>query len=282
MSDIMSGEVSSVPLVRLSKLEINRLRKAREKIYFVLSTVIGCLLWMAFFGNLSGLLTKWNPFSPTNGVLSIYVLIFVIYLVITNLIFKAYLFGNGVIVQSQQFPHVHRLVSESVQVLGMRKEPLVFILPGRGVLNAFAVKIFRTRYVVLHAEVVDFALKRGRLDELRFIITHELAHHALSHTSSWRYYLLLPSFMTVFLPLALSRAREYSCDRIATVVVKDQLNSARALLMLAHGSIALADEADISAFIEQDDRVPFLTGWFLEVFSTHPRLTRRVMNVMAG
>ena len=277
-SDTMSSAGSSEPSVRLSKQHINRLRKPKEKIYFALSAIIGALIWAGLF---YVIVTHqgWGVFLTLLVLYGVGTL-FAFWLI--SSILKTYLFGHSVLVSSNQFPLVKKLILESAQALGIQKAPRVFILHGRGILNAFAIKVFRTRYVVLHAEVVDFALRRGKQEELRFIITHELAHHILGHLSAWRNYLIFPAVLTLFLPLALSRAREYSCDSIAAAVIANPQTSARALLMLAHGSLALADEADIHAFVAQEDEVPSLGGFLIEIFSVYPRLTRRVDNVMAG
>jgi Zn-dependent protease with chaperone function len=278
ISVAISSGGSSEPSFRLNKQQINELIKSKEKIYFALSAIIGALIW---FGLIYAIVFRegWGRIVTLGLLYGVGAL--VAFWLISSIL-RTYFFGNCVLVSSDQFPIVQNLILESTQALGMQKPPYVFILHGRGILNAFAMKVLRTRYVVLHAEVVDFALKRGKQEELRFIITHELAHHVLGHLSLWRHYLILPAVITLFLPMALSRAREYSCDIIAAKLIANQQASAYALMMLAHGSLVLANEADVRSFVEQEDQVPVVGGFLVEIFSSHPRLTRRVINVLVG
>lgn len=266
------------PSVRLTASHIKRLRKVKEKIYFVLSSIIGALIWCGLSYYLVS--TKgWEPFAFGVAFYGLGTL-FAIWVI--SSIVKAYFFGHSVLVSGDQFPIVQKLVLECAHALGIKKAPSVFIIHGRGILNAFAMKIFRARYVVLNAEVIDFALKRGKQEELRFIIAHEFAHHVLGHLSARANFFTYPAGMTLFLPLALSRAREYSCDSIAAAVLANSRTSASALLMLAHGSQSLANDVNVEAFVKQEKMVPKFGGFIREIFQTHPRLTRRVQNVLKG
>lgn len=278
----LESEISAGSLVKLSKMQINKLVKTKEKIYFALSALIGIVLWGFLAFSITIVYAQYSLNDSMSFLIISYFLLYLIFIALALLVVQAYFFGNSVLVKSHQFPVVFGLVNECAHALGMLNPPHVFIIHGRGLLNAFALKIFRTRYVILHAEVVDFALKRGQHNELRFIISHELAHHVVGHVSSWRFCLTLPASITLFLPLALSRAREYTCDSIAAAVLENSRNSASALLMLAHGSQSLANDVNVEAFVEQEKMVPYLGGYIREIFQTHPRLTRRVQNVLRG
>ena len=276
--DHFSSQSQFSGTIRLTEEQIRSLIKSKERIYFGVSAVLGCLLWGIFIAG--KVLTN----QIGNLVVSMFFIsvFFLFSGMILSAIIETHFFGISVRVSQKQFPAVDGLVIQCASALGMKKTPHVFVVPGRGILNAFAMKVFLTRFVILNAEVVDFALKRGKQDELKFIIAHELAHHAAGHLNTWQGILTIPTKLILFLPLALSRAREYSCDSIAAALVADRQTSARALMMLAHGSLALADHADIDQFVDQETHVPILGGFLVEIFSPHPRMTRRVANVLEG
>jgi Zn-dependent protease with chaperone function len=168
------------------------------------------------------------------------------------------------------------MVTATAEELGLPHAPEAFVVNGNGALNAFAIRFLGGRFVVLYASTVDMALRRQAKDELRAVIAHELAHHAVGHVSLFRNLLIQPAMLIPYLGFAYSRACEYTADRIACAVVRDGATVGRALVSLAHGSESLASQVDLGAFAEQEDRIPGFAGYINEIYSTHPRMTRRV------
>lgn len=252
----------------LSLSKIEQLRYPREYTYFLIGAIFGGLVWLVVL-------------ISSFGLILLYGLIFAGLLAIASLFFRARILGNAVMVSETQFPEIYALVRNGAIQLGLRETPRTFILPGNGILNAFAIRFIGTRYVVLMAETVDFALLRKKTEELRFIILHELTHHAVGHTAWWKNLLIYPAKLIPFLGAAYSRACEYTCDRVASYLISDTETSSRALLMLGHGSIALADSAKLEPFAAQDQLIPPFIGFIAEILSSHPRLTRRIAEIRA-
>jgi Zn-dependent protease with chaperone function len=163
-----------------------------------------------------------------------------------------------------------------IKELKLEKEIEVFIYNGQGLINAFAIKFLSKKYVILMSNLVDLMLKREAFSELGIIIGHELGHHALLHTSVMRNLFLLPSKVIPFLNLAYLRGCEFSADRIGFELTKNSKTAIRGLLSITLGSEALADKMDIKEFIKQENDVPSFFGFLSNIFSTHPRMTKRV------
>ena len=79
-------------------------------------------------------------------------------------------------------------------------------------LNAFAAQATGHDYVVLSNELFVNLYHNNR-DGLRFILGHELGHIRLHHVSLWYQLAVAYSERIPLLGPALSRLREYSCDR---------------------------------------------------------------------
>ena len=255
---------------------VRKMRHPKERIYGTLMYVMGVVVWPlvalgAYEALLDrGLLLKLLP-------ISFYVLAFILYLAIRHLFLRAYIFGHYVLVTPQQFPTVFDMVAQSSLEIGLSRAPATFIRNSSGVMNAAAVKLFGQRYVWLNSALLDADTDA----QLRFIVGHELGHHAFGHLDRWRNFLKFPAHFVPFLGRAYSRARELSCDRIGAYLAHDLDASVGALQMLACGSARLNAQMNPVAFRNQERLVPPITGAILHVFSGYPRLTRRVEAVNA-
>ncbi|WP_242538847.1 M48 family metallopeptidase [Trinickia acidisoli] len=127
-------------------------------------------------------------------------------------------------------------------------------------------------YVFLTSALID----ANSDAQVRFLIGHELGHHAAGHLNPWLNALKLPAHLVPFLGKAYSRSREYTCDSIGTYLSKDIHASRNALQMLGCGCRRLNTSMNCDAFVAQEQRVPAIFGFFTEITRTHPRLTRRV------
>jgi Zn-dependent protease with chaperone function len=242
-------------------IEINSLRHEKEKTYLTIMQIVGGLFWLIItFGTL--------------GIILIWLLFFAFVLWLTGLYFKAVIYGDSVKVTAKQYPEIHKLLVEHAQKLNLIEIPEVFIYNGSGLVNAFAVK-----YVILMSDLVDLMLKRNKMEELSMIIGHELGHHAAGHTNPWRNLLLKPATFIPLLGAAYGRACELTADRIGYAVTKNLPAAQNALVALALGSESLANDTDIEEFLLQENEIPELMGFIHKIFSTHPRTTRRVIEL---
>lgn len=140
---------------------------------------------------------------------------------------RAQLHGSAVKVSARQFPDIHRSVLEMSRALGLTTAPDVYILEDN-TQNAFAIKHGKQGYVVLIDDVVHGAISTGNPEALRWIVAHELAHHALGHTG-WMH----RTISSKYLPLA--RLDEDSCDRVAHALLNDPTATRDALALLIIG-----------------------------------------------
>lgn len=248
---------------------VNALRHEKERNYYTFMLVISAIVWIFGIIAVFAVLIAGLPF----------ILIALLISWLSSQYFKAIIFGNSVQVSDKQFPEVNRIVCEYSKELGMTHIPLVFIENGNGNVNAFAVKMLSKKYIILKSDLVDLMLKRGKMNELAMIIGHELAHHAAGHTAFFRNLLILPGRIIPFIGAAYGRACELTADRIGYALVGDSLAAQNSLIALALGSQSLADEVDIDRFVEQEREIPDFMGFIHKIFSSHPRMTRRVLEI---
>ncbi len=249
-------------------IDVSRHRHPKESTYFAICAIFSVLVYL-------GLLIG------TVGTILLFLIPVVLMSWFYGMFFGASVLGNAVKITPRQYPAIKKLIDEVAAEMNIAQIPEAFVVNGNGVLNAFAIRFIGRRYVILYANIVDMALKRDRIDELKAIIAHELGHHAAGHTSLWRGLLIQPAMFIPYLGFAYSRACEYTCDRLAVAAVKDGQTVGRALVALGHGSEALASNTDLAAFLDQEQEIPKFAAYVNEIYSTHPRLTRRVNAVIA-
>jgi Zn-dependent protease with chaperone function len=238
-------------------LEISAFRHPREKVYFLLAAALGvcCLpLTIPMAIGLAPLLWFASGF------------------------FRASLYGNAALVSERQYPEIHKMVLDGCRQLGLENPPKVFVTHGEGALNALAVKFFKGQYVILYAGLIDLMVEKQMARELKMIIGHELGHHAAGHTSMWKGLLIMPAQMMPYLGMAYSRACEFTADRLGAACAGDLPAAKRALVTMAVGSKVL--KTDMGAFVAQEQEVGMF-GRISELYATHPRITRRVMELDA-
>jgi Zn-dependent protease with chaperone function len=241
-------------------------RHPNEQSYFIIAAVTGGLLWLSLLVVTFGIL------------LGVGLLLLGVFWALGKM-FRAQILGNAVRVSPKQYPSLFALNQQVSETLGLQNPPEIYVLSGSGLINAFALRFFGrgSRYVLLLSELIDLTLERGKPEELHAILAHELAHHALGHTSPWKQFLMMPANFIAFLPNAYSRACEYSCDRVALVIAQDKSAVKRALLTITVGSKMLADHTDEAEFLTQEQELGGFFAFLAEILSTHPRMPRRIL-----
>jgi Zn-dependent protease with chaperone function len=250
---------------------LNYYRKSEETTYNAVLCVIGGLIWLAF---LYFIFTAEK--STITGILPLafYVVIFVVFFVVSALLFRANAMGNMILISEEQFPHINQMVIDGAKKLGITP-PEAFIYNSNGIFNAFARQVFGRKYLLLTSSIVDAITE----EQIKFIVGHELGHHAAGHLNFGGYLLRLPARIIPFLYKAYSRQCEYTCDRLGYYVSKDVENSCKAISMLGCGCQKLNAGLNLFAFEKQEKLVPATSGYIAEIFRTHPRLTKRVISL---
>ena len=249
-------------------VDLSPLVHPKERIYYVLCVAISVF---AYGWAIYALGTS-STASPAVGVIITYAVMFGLGFWMVHALFLGRLRGNAVRVSERQLPDLHRVVVEQCRALAM-DVPDVFVTQAGGMLNAFATKFFRRRFVILYADIVELAREQGET-AVRFVVAHELAHLKRGHLS--RRWLIFPAMMVPFLGSAYSRAREYTCDRFGAHLEPD--GAVAGLLVLAAGK-RLYREVDTNEYVRQTNDEGGFWYWLAEVTSTHPNLTKRVAAV---
>jgi Zn-dependent protease with chaperone function len=181
--------------------------------------------------------------------------------------------GHGIRVTEYQYPQIHEYVRRFAERLQLKKLPEVYVIQST-LMNAFATKVIRRRYVVLYSHLVDAALETGDFDEVAMILGHEMAHHAAGHVR-WNTFLML-AFWLPLLHSFWSRRAEYTCDRAGLLLVNKLQPSLQGIVKLAVGR-KLAASINLAALRQQKDQVSTEIGpTIIEIFSTHPLTIKRV------
>ncbi|MDP8184799.1 M48 family metallopeptidase [Phocoenobacter skyensis] len=138
--------------------------------------------------------------------------------------------SNGIEMSKKQFPKLYEMYRELALQMSFDEDPNsknaippLYLVNGNGVMNAFASKCaLYEKYVVLHSDIVDIAYVHGNFGALRFILAHELGHVKCGHINLRR--LICAPIMTVlFLNKSLTRAQEYTADRVACYYAPDDV-----------------------------------------------------------
>ena len=182
--------------------------------------------------------------------------------------------GSHLEVGARQFPEIHQCVQTYARRLGLREVPRVFIVEASE-MNAFAFRLGSRKVVTLVDDVVWGALSVERPGALQFIIGHELAHHALGHTSLFRL-----ALSRVVKPL--SRLDELSADATALQLLGNREAATDGMLMLTIGP-QLMPYVDRDALLRQASEVAEnKLSKKAEAGLTHPLALRRLAALQAA
>lgn len=223
---------------------------------YVVSILVSLLLWALLAISIIGLF---------------YIVFFGVFFAIAHLLFVTHVRGNGVRLGPDQFPELHERVQELARRMEMEKIPDAYLMQAGGALNAFATRFLRRHMIVLFSDLLEACDGNDAARDM--IIGHELGHIRAGHLS-WRW-LIMPASIIPFLGTALSRAREFTCDRYGYASAGDHNGALLGLTILAAGG-KHAPSVNREALVRQ--RQDLNTGLMTigTWFSTHPPLARRI------
>jgi Zn-dependent protease with chaperone function len=222
----------------------------------ILVTIIGIVIWILIVCSVIGV---------------VYGIILGLFFFFAHLVLIAHVRGSSIKLGPHQMPGLYNRVVDIAQRMGMKRIPDVYLQQSGGVLNAFATRFGRRRFVVLFSDLVKACGEN--LDALDFIIAHELGHIHRGHLN-WRW-LHAPALFIPFLGTAYSRACEYTCDRYGFQAPSDPRRSLDGLCILAAGP-QFVPFVNKQAFVAQRDDLNTAFMKLASWFSTHPPLSRRV------
>ena len=201
----------------------------------------------------------------------VYVILFGLFFLGAHAVLVAYVRGSAVRLGPQQFPALHRRIEEIAQRLGLDDVPDAYLMQAGGALNAFATRFFGLNLIVLYSHLLEACGDNEAARDM--IIAHELGHIKAGHTQvRW---LIAPASLVPFLGTALSRAREYTCDRYGLAGAGDKSGALLGLTVLSAGG-RHAPQVNQQALAHQ--REDLNTGWLTigEWLGTHPPLSKRL------
>jgi Zn-dependent protease with chaperone function len=226
---------------------------------FVLTLIASAALWVLAVVTIIGL---------------VYGVILGLLFFVMHLAFVAHVRGNGVRLGPSQFPEVHAAVEELARRIGLKKAPEAYLMQGGGMLNAFATRFVGSDMIVLYSDLIEACGDDVAARDM--IIAHELGHLSCGHVR-WNL-ALAPAMLVPFLFSALSRAREYTCDRYGRAGAGSAEGAVLGLTILAAGG-RLGRRVDRQVLMAQHSTLN--TGWMTlgEWLSTHPPLVKRIAQV---
>lgn len=183
--------------------------------------------------------------------------------------------STAIKITPKNFPEIHERIVEYSHRLGLKKVPEAYILQENGLLNAFSAFIFRKQYLQINADLFEIAYREHKdIESLSFIIAHELSHIKFKHATFWYNFGIIFSSPLPVLGSTASRAREYSCDRLAQKVTG--YDGVDAILSLMTGK-HLYKAVDVEDYIDNAKNIKGFFVWCCNLLSTHPIMPKRIM-----
>jgi Zn-dependent protease with chaperone function len=198
-------------------------------------------------------------------------LLFIPVLIIVRETQRASVRGTAVQLSPRQYSGLYRIADEYAHRLGLRRRPQIYLSNGNGALNAFAAQATGYDYVVLSNELFT-NLYRNNQEGLQFILGHELGHIRLHHVSLWYQIAVAYSQPIPLLGPALSRLREYSCDRHGAYLSP---LGATGLVLLASGRHT-ENEVDVDELVRQGEALKGFWVGLAQLPRSHPFTVRRL------
>ena len=188
--------------------------------------------------------------------------------------------ANSIRITEKNFPEIYQVVEDYSKRLGLKRVPKIYLTQENGVLNAFSTYILRRQYIVLLTDLFEVAyMAHHDLERMKFIIAHELSHIRLRHaTFSYQMSILFANYIPI-LASALSRAREYSCDRVAQHLVG--VSGVEPMLALVVGK-HLYKKVDVEDYVKHCHETRGFFVFILNLLSSHPIMPKRIQALLKG
>lgn len=196
-----------------------------------------------------------------------------------NILYAQYR-SRAIKITERNFPEVYERINLYANKLGMKKVPEAYIVQENGVLNAFSAFIIRKQYVQINADLFEIAYREyGDIESLSFIIAHELSHIKLKHaTFAYNFWILISKGIPILGSTA-SRAREYSCDRLAQRITENNGLEAMNVLMVGKH---LYKNVDIEDYVNHSYEIKGFFVWANNLLSSHPIMPKRIRALAMG
>jgi Zn-dependent protease with chaperone function len=199
---------------------------------------------------------------------------------------RAEMLGNGVRISPEQLPRIHQILKMGTRRLGAQCPELY--VKQDPTCNALTLGTNQDPIVVINSALLDTL----DLDELAFVICHELGHVKCRHVTYLTiaymsvhaaglfgnaYFFALPAVVQEW-----SRRMEFTADRAGLIGCADLAVSIRALVMLALGSRKFLPEFNLPAYLSQARETDRFWGHLNKWINLldHPYLASRVRSLV--
>lgn len=182
--------------------------------------------------------------------------------------------ASSVMINEKQFPEVHKIIVEYAEQLDLGYVPEAFVVQKGGVLNAFAASFFAKKYISINSDIFEVSyLEHKDINTLSFIIGHELCHLKRRHSTTLMTLLETPSRIIPIWSSAVSRVKEYTCDRHAAWLCPGGIDG---LLILSIGK-HLYKSVDVDEYIiTSNNHFKGFFCWLTNLLASHPVLPKRI------
>ncbi|MCI8409276.1 MAG: M48 family metallopeptidase [Lachnospiraceae bacterium] len=207
------------------------------------------------------------------------IIIFLILPLVLNFMYQKYR-AMSIRITPKNFPEIYERVELYAKRLGMKKVPEVYIIQQNGILNAFSAFIIRKQYIEIFSDIFEIAYREHKdLESISFIIAHEMAHIHYKHATFGYNFKMLFSNRIPILSSTASRAREYSCDRLAQKLTGNDGIEAMFSLMAGKHLYKMVDKED---YMEYAKSVKGIFIWVANLVADHPIMTKRIIALEKG
>lgn len=191
-------------------------------------------------------------------------------------------------VSEKNFPEIYAKVQEFTRLLGLKKEPEVFVQQENGSINAFACWIPGKYYIQLNAEIVELGYMENKdFDTVSFIMAHEFGHIYYHHVNMlYRFWTTFISYVPIVGALIISplysRSKEYTADRVAQALTGGN-HQEEGMMLLASGRHAYK-YMDIHDYMEKANNghniLEKLARFVVNLFASHPVFPLRIAAIL--
>jgi len=256
----MTSALSAATPSRHDRIEVERWPS--EIPLLMITGLIGLAIWGALILSRIGL---------------VYAAFFGLFYLVAHAVLIAHIRGSSVRLGPDQFPELYGAVESIARRMELTPMPEVYLMQAGGDLNAFATKFFRGRFVVLYSDLLEAC--GDNLAARDMIIAHELGHLKAGHLDlRW---LLAPAYLLPWPGRALSRVREYTCDRYGLAGAADTDGALKGLTILAAGG-KLGPYVNREAMVRQTESLNTGMMAIAEWYMSHPPLAKRLAALDAG
>ena len=182
--------------------------------------------------------------------------------------------SQAVKVTPNQFGEIYYMAEKYARIMQLDSLPEIYLVQENGILNAFSSNIIKKKYIQINMDLLEIAYREHKdMSSIGFVLAHEMAHIRINHVSVWNRYTIMLSQIIPIIGPALSRAREYSCDRLAQAV--SECNGVDAIMALTMGK-HLYKKTNVAEYMETGREIGGFWVWAVNMASSHPILPKRI------